>query len=115
MGLMGPNTESEPLALKALLESGLGNSFQGVSTVDHPTTMYQPVGGMDQIAKAFERTVGDKITYNAEVQELRQDGNGVSVPYRDTATGETRVATADYCITTLPLSIIKNLQTDLSD
>ena len=115
MGLMGPNTESEPLAFKALLESGLGNSFQGVSTVDHPTTMYQPVGGMDQIAKAFERTVGDKITYNAEVQELRQDGNGVSVPYRDTATGETRVATADYCITTLPLSIIKNLQTDLSD
>ena len=77
--------------------------------------MYQPVGGMDQIAKAFEGEVRDAITYNAEVQELRQDGNGVSVPYRDTATGETRVATADYCISTLPLSIISKLPTDLSE
>ena len=80
MGLMGPNTASEPLAFKELLESGLGNSFQGVTSVDHPHVMYQPVGGMDQIAKAFERAVGEVITYNAEVQELRQDGNGVSVP-----------------------------------
>jgi monoamine oxidase len=115
MGLMGPNTESEPLAFKALLESGLGNSFQAVTTVDHPHSMYQPVGGMDQIAKAFERAVGDAITYNAEVQELRQDSNGVRVPYRDTVSGETRVATADYCITTIPLSIMSKLPTDLSD
>lgn len=115
MGLMGPNTESQPLAFKELLESGLGNSFQGVTTVDHPHNMYQPVGGMDQIAKAFEREVGNVITYNAEVQALRQDGDGVSVPYRDSATGEERVATADYCITTLPLSIISKLPTDLSE
>ena len=41
------------MAFKALLESGLGNSFQAVTTVDHPHSMYQPVGGMDQIAKAW--------------------------------------------------------------
>jgi len=115
MGLMGPDTASEPLAFKEILESGLGNSFQAVTTIDHPTTMYQPVGGMDQIAKAFEREVGDVITYNAEVQELRQDDNGVSVPYRDTATGEDRVAEADYCITTIPLGILAKLPADLSD
>jgi len=115
MGLMGPNTASEPLAFKALLESGLGNSFQAVTTVDHPHTMYQPVGGMDQIAKAFERNVRDVITYNAEVQELKQDANGVRVPWRNTATGEMQVATADYCITTIPLSILAKLPTDLSD
>ncbi len=112
---MGTNVASEPLAFKEVLRSGFGNSFQGVTTLDHPATMYQPVGGMDQIARAFERAVGDVITYNAEVQELRQDGNGVSVPYRDTATGEVRVARADYCITTLPLSILSKLSTDLSD
>jgi monoamine oxidase len=77
--------------------------------------MYQPVGGMDQIARGFERNVGDVITYNAEVQELRQDDNGVSVPYRDTATGEMRVANADYCITTIPLGILSKLPKDLSD
>jgi len=112
---MGETTESEALALKDILQSGLGNSFQGVPTIDHPTTMYQPVGGMDQIARGFERAVGDVITHNAEVQELRQDDNGVSVPYRDTVTGEVRVAKADYCITTIPLGILSKLPTDLSD
>ena len=112
---IGENTPSEALAFKEVLQSGLGNSFQGVTSLDHPTTMYQPVGGMDQIARGFERNVGDVITYNAEVQELRQDGDGVRVPYRDTTTGEMRVATGDYCITTLPLSILSKLPTDLSD
>lgn len=112
---MGTNVASKPLAFKEVLRSGLGNSFQGVTTIDHPATMYQPVGGMDQIARGFERAVGNVITYNAEVQELRQDGNGVRVPYRDTASGQMRVATADYCITTIPLSILSKLPTDLSD
>jgi len=112
---MGENTASEALAFKDILHSGLGNSFQGVTTIDHPTVMYQPVGGMDQIARGFEREVGDVITYNAEVQELRQDENGVSVPYRDTTTGKVRVAKADYCITTIPLGILSKLPTDLSD
>jgi len=115
MGLMDPNTASEPLALKDILQSGLGNIFQGVTTIDHPATMYQAVGGMDQIARGFERAIGDVVTYNAEVQELRQDGNGVSVPYRDNTTGEMRVAKADYCITTIPLGILSKLPTDLSD
>ena len=115
MGLMGPNTASEPLAFKELLESGLGNSFQAVTTVDHPHSMYQPVGGMDQIAKAFEREVQGSITYNAEVQELRQNENGVRVPYRNTATGETEVVEADFCISTIPLSIMRKLSTDLSE
>ena len=115
MAAMGPNTASKALAFKEILQSGLGNSFQGVSTIDHPTTMYQPVGGMDQIARGFERAVGDAITYNAEVQELRQDDNGVSVPYRDTATGAVRVAKADYCITTIPLGLLSKLPTDLPD
>ncbi len=113
--VMGTTTATEALAFKELLQSGMGNTFQGVSAIDHPTTMYQPVGGMDQIAHGFEREVGDVITYNAEVQELRQDDNGVSVPYRDTATGEMRVAKADYAITTLPLGILSKLPTDLSD
>ena len=108
-------TASEALAFKEILQSGLGNSFQGVTPIDHPTMMYQPVGGMDQIARGFEREVGEMITFNAEVQELRQDDNGVSVPYRDTASGEVRIAKADYCITTIPLGILSKLPTDLSD
>jgi len=113
--VMGATTASEALAFKEILQSGMGNTFQGVTPIDHPVTMYQPVGGMDQIARGFEREVGDLITYNAEVQEVRQDDNGVSVPYRDTASGEVRVAKGDYCITTIPLGILSKLPTDLSD
>ena len=110
-----PDTASEALAFKDLLQSGLGNIFQGVTTIDHPTTMYQPVGGMDQIARAFERETGELITFNAEVQELRQGDDGVTVPFRDTASGELRVARADYCITTIPLGILSKLPADLPD
>lgn len=113
--VMGTTTTTEALAFKEILHSGLGNSFQGVTAIDHPATMYQPVGGMDQIARGFEREIGDVITYNAEVQELKQDDRGVSVPYRDTATGKVRVAKADYCVTTIPLGILSKLPTDLSD
>lgn len=112
---MGETTGTEALAFKDILQSGLGNTFQAVTPIDHPVTMYQPVGGMDQIARAFEREVGKKITYNAEVQELRQDGNGVSVPWRNTKNGKVRVANADYCITTIPLGILSKLPSDLSD
>ncbi|MDX1405738.1 MAG: flavin monoamine oxidase family protein [Woeseiaceae bacterium] len=112
---MGETKASQPLAFKEILESGIGNLFQGVTPIDHPTMMYQPVGGMDQIARAFQREVGKSITYNAEVQELTQDDNGVSVAYRSTGNGKTRVVKADYCITTLPLGILSKLKTDLSD
>lgn len=112
---MGETVYSDALPFTDLLQSGLGNTFQAVTTIDHPHTMFQAVGGMDQIARGFERHIGDVITYNAEVQELRQDDNGVRVPYRDTASGEMRVAEADYCITTIPLAIMSKLPVDVSD
>lgn len=115
MALAGPNTASEALAFQDILQSGLANAFQGLTTIDHPSTMYQAVGGMDQIARAFTREVGKAITYNAEVLELRQNDSGVSVPYRNTATGAVKVAKADYCISTIPLGILSKLETDLSD
>ena len=37
------------------------------------------------------------------------------MPYRDTVTGEVRVAEADYCITTIPLSLLSKLPSNLSD
>ncbi len=112
---MGASTASEAFAFQEVLQSGLGNTFQGVSPVSRPGVMHQPVGGMDQIAKGFERQLGDTITYNAEVQELRQDDTGVRVPYKDTGTGEVRVAEADYCITTIPLHLLSRLPLDLPD
>ena len=105
---------SKAFAFKEILQSGLGNSFQGVTTIDHPSTMYQAVGGMDQIARGFERAIGEKITFDAEVLELKQDEDNVKVTYRDNKNGKIRSENANFCITTIPLGILSKLDTDLS-
>ncbi len=76
-------------------------------------TMLQPVGGMDQIAKAFESRVGNMITYNAEVTQLRREGEGVRVVYTD-ATGAEHGIEADYAVCTIPFSVLKSLDADFS-
>ena len=45
--------------------------------------MFQPVGGMDMIGKAFAREVGDVIRYDAKVTRIQQNDNGVIVTYTD--------------------------------
>ena len=77
--------------------------------------MLQPVGGMDRIAAAFEERIGHLITYHAEVQELQQNEREVQVHYKDSLTGDVATATGDYCVTTIPLAIMRNLPNDLSD
>ena len=114
-GPLEPGQPSEALALRELLQSGLGNTFRAVSSFERPYTMLQPVGGMDRIAAAFEERVGHLITHQAEVQELRQNEDGVQVHYRDSVSGETSTSIGDYCVTTIPLSIMRSLPSDLSD
>lgn len=112
---MGETVASKPLPFKDILQSGLGNTFKGVTTIDHPEIMYQAVGGMDHIAKGFENAIKNTITYDAEVLELKQDDSGVTVPYKNTKTGEVRIEKADYCITTIPVGMLSKLPSDLSD
>ena len=114
-GPLEPGQASEALALKELLQSGLGNTFRAVSSFERPYTMLQPVGGMDRIAAAFEERIGHLITYHAEVQELGQNDREVRIRYRDSLTGDIATATGDYCVTTIPLAIMRDLPNDLSD
>ena len=114
-GPLEPGQPSEALALRELLQSGLGNTFSAVSSFERPYTMLQPVGGMDRIAAAFEERVGHLITYRAEVRELRQNEQQVQVHYMDTVSGDMATATGDYCVTTIPLAVMRNIPNDLSD
>jgi monoamine oxidase len=71
------------------------------------TTMFQPVGGMGQVGQAFARELAPLIRYNAKVVEIHQDERGVSATYEDTSAGSGRqTAKADWCICTIPLSIL---------
>ena len=110
----GPGTPSKPYDLVTLLQSGLGNVIRSVTSYSQPVTPFEPVGGMDQIARGFERAVGHNITYNAEVAEIRQSSDGVRINYIDRLTGDTRSLEADYCICTIPLSVLMQITADFS-
>jgi monoamine oxidase len=116
---MTPGVPESPLPFADLLPYAAellraqGHYLASVAAYSQQMTMFQPVGGMDRIPYALAEAIGaDKFTYQAEVQEIRQDENGVRVVYRDLASGEMREATGDYCLCNLPLSILTKIPAD---
>lgn len=113
-GLGGAPLPSDPVALSDMLRSRVWRYLQNFARYNFQTTMFQPVGGMDMIGKAFAREVGNLIGYNAKVTEIRQNDSGVTVSYVDMANPSTvRQATADWCVCTIPLSILSQLPVDV--
>jgi len=67
------------------------------------------------IGKAFARQVGDLIRYDAKVTRIQQDEHGVTVTYTDISSpATTQQAKADWCVCTIPLSILSQIPTDVS-
>jgi monoamine oxidase len=97
--------------LSDLLKSGVWQNLFLASNYRFQSTLFQPVGGMDMIARAFIREVNDLIRFNAKVTAIRQDTNGVTVVYEDTTDpGKPLRATADWCLCTIPLPILSQIE-----
>ncbi len=111
----GPGSFSDPLAFHDLLASGVGKIYSAVQDYPMQNTMFQPVNGMDSIAKAFEKRVGRHIRYNAEVQKISHGENSVTIAFKDTKSGKESTVTADFCLCTMPLSTLRMVDTDFSD
>ncbi|MFC0386054.1 flavin monoamine oxidase family protein [Muricoccus vinaceus] len=109
-GLTARPSFSEPVALKDVLSSRLWSYLVTGSLYEFQTTMFQPVGGMDMIAKAMAREVDGLVRYNAKVTAIRQDGNGVSITVQDAGGGAPEQVRADWCVCTLPLSILSQIE-----
>ena len=106
----------EPINLSDILKSRVWRYLQNFALHTFQTTMFQPVGGMDMIGKAFAREVGDVIRYEAKVTAIQQDDHGVTVTYTDLKAPATpQQAKADWCVCTIPLSILSQLPIDVSD
>jgi monoamine oxidase len=106
-GLSARPQYSEPVGLSDLLKSGLWGALSIGELYDMQTTMFQPVGGMGQVGQAFARELAPLIRYNAKVIDIHQDERGVSATYEDASSGSSRqTAKADWCICTIPLSIL---------
>ena len=110
----GPGQPSEPFALADVLHSQTWKVLSSVADYDQQRTMFQPVGGMDQLAKGFESRLKPQIRYSSIVRRIRQDEAGVEV-FFDGPGGEAGSVRADYCICTIPLSVLRNVQLDVSD
>lgn len=72
-------------------------------------TMFQPVGGMDQIPVGIERNLKTRAIRGAEVQRIRHDSNGVEIVFTDKASGTSRTLKADYCVCTIPFPVLSKI------
>ena len=113
-GLMPPVQYSDPFALKDLVASEFWKRITVGQQYEYQATMFQPVGGMDMIAQAFAREVGDIIRYNAKVSSIAQNEKGVTVTYTNLKDNSVAEVKADWCFCTIPLSILSQLQVQVS-
>ena len=109
-GLTSMPVASEPIAMNALLQSHLWKAIASGHTYEFQSTVFQPVGGMGMIGKAFGHEVEGLVHYNAKVTEIRQDDHGVTVSFEDAkAGGGSRTVTADWCVCTIPASVLSQI------
>ena len=104
----------DPLPMHALLDADLWQGMLAEEVIDWQPTMFQPIGGMDRIPYAFHKALGPVIRNGAVVRSLRQTPNGVTVVYREAASGANETVTADYCICAMPLTLVRTLDADFS-
>jgi monoamine oxidase len=109
-GLTARPISSEPFGLSDILSSDLWQGIPAGDAFDMQTALFQPVGGMGRVGEAFGRELGPLIRYNAKVLDIRQDGRGVTATYVDSASpGPRMTATADWCVCTIPLSVLSQI------
>ena len=91
---------------------GVGSTFHDF--IDMQATMLQPVGGMDQIPRAFETALGPVVRKGCIVTKIARKGAGVEVSYREAATGAMKHVEADYCLVNIPLKVLSAITSDFS-
>jgi len=110
-----PGTIADAWPLTSILGSGLMDpDFYNVAeyTYELQMTMFQAIGGMDMIAKAFEKEVGKMISFESEVTAINNTADGVNIVYK-TKEGEQKLQ-GDLCICTVPLPVLSNIDHNFS-
>ncbi len=102
---------SQPIGLSDILNSRLWGQIGVGNIYEFHSAIFQPVGGMDQIGKAFARELKGLIRYHAKVTRIEQSDRGVTVHYTDArGGGSAQQARADWCVCTIPLSILSQIE-----
>lgn len=112
---LNPGRESTPFGMTDVLNSGAWRTLSSVAGFEQQRTMFQPVGGMDRIPAAMAKNIRPGIIrYSAKVEKITQDANKVEVSYVD-GRGQRSTVSADYCVCTIPLSVLKQMDIAVSD
>lgn len=111
-GLAPDPVPSTPISLGDILHSGVWQALADGEEQDHHANIFQPVGGMDGIAQAIYRQVKNLVKFNAKVTKIDQGPRGVTVTY--TEGGKVQQAKADWCVCTIPLSILSQMEITVS-
>jgi monoamine oxidase len=102
----------KPLKFSELLVADMSTGEFYEEQIDWQATMFQPIGGMDRIAYGFAKSLGDLIHYNCPVTEITTSEHSVTVAY--TKAGAPQTITADFCICTMPISIMATTKNNFS-
>ena len=111
-GLTARPVLSDPVALKEVVSSRLWSYLATGGVYEFQSTMFQPVGGMDMLAKAFARELDGVIRHDAKVTAIRQDERGVTATVRDARdeNAAPEQVRADWCLCTIPLSVLSQME-----
>jgi monoamine oxidase len=104
----------DPHDFKALLQSGFGNRIRSVMDGTGQAPMFQPIGGIDNFPKGFQKKLGHILSLQTEVMSIHQSPDSVKVVAKDLKTGKQTEMVADYVVSCLPLTILSRLDVNLS-
>lgn len=106
-----------PVPLKQLLDSRFWNHrFYQPEDFEWQATLFQPVGGMDQLVLGMAAKLPPEIIrLQHEITGIKLgEKTGVSVTWRNTATGATGTENADFCISNIPLPVLARIPANFS-
>jgi monoamine oxidase len=116
--LPGPAEEvgvrRDPVPLGVLLDADMWTAMLFEENFAQQATMFQPVGGMDRIAEAFAKKLGPVVRLSSEVTAVRRTNSGVSISFVDKQSGRHNAIEATYCIATIPLKVLQDIECDFS-
>lgn len=113
-GVSSFETPAAPLPLEQLLANDQIHMMGFEDNLYMQATMFQPVGGMDQIPVGIERNLKRRAVLNADVRRIRQSPSGVDIAYIDTKSGAAHTLKADYCVCTIPFPVLAGIDANFS-
>ncbi len=109
----GEGEWSKPYGMSDILHSSTWRTLKSISALDQQRTMFQPVGGMHELPKGFVRNMKPIIKLQHVVEKISQAPGSVTVAYTDEK-GKKGSITADYCVCTIPLSVLRTIDVQAS-